>query len=261
MSRRPIVAANWKMNLDREAAVLWSRGLVELVSGHYPAAEILVFPSFPWLVSVAEPLDTIGVARGGQDLHTEEKGAHTGDVSGPQLVSAGCTWALCGHSERRHGHGEADELVGRKALRARACGLRPLICLGETGPEREAERTLEVLGRQLRAAVPAELDTFDLAYEPVWAIGTGATATPEMAQETQAGLRRLLADLRGAETSDATRILYGGSVKPANAAELLRGEDVDGFLVGGASLDPGSFWDIIAVCGESASSSAPPQSR
>ncbi len=185
---------------------------------------------------------------GGQDLHTEDKGAHTGDVSGPQLVDAGCRWVLCGHSERRSDHGESDELVGQKAVAANRHGLYPMICLGETLAERQAGRTFEVLERQLSAALEGRPDPFALAYEPVWAIGTGETATPEIAQEAHNFLREHLADLLGEEVARVKRIVYGGSANPENAGTLIAESDIDGFLVGGASLDPEKFLAIIRSC-------------
>jgi triosephosphate isomerase len=245
-ARRPIVAANWKMHFLRRDAESYCRSLRSGL-GEAPA-DVLVFPSFPLLVTVAQALAGSPVAWGGQDLHPAAQGAHTGDVSGAQLADVGCAWALVGHSERRRDHGESDELVGAKARAAREHGLVPLICVGETLDERHAGKTSEVLSRQLHAALAGSPSDFELAYEPVWAIGSGETATPEIAQEAHAHLRRELARHLGKERSAAVRILYGGSVKPDNAAELIAGEDVDGFLVGGASLDSGKFLAIIGAC-------------
>jgi triosephosphate isomerase len=255
--RRPLVAANWKMNLLQAEAAVWCRSLRSDLAGGSDRAggapQVVVFPSFPLLPVVARELagsDPGDMAMGGQDLHPNDKGAHTGDVSGAQLADAGCTWVLCGHSERRRDHGESDELVGEKAGAALRHGLRPMICLGETRDERRAGRTFEVLERQLRAGLgplahqPA---AFALAYEPVWAIGTGETATPGMAQEVHAFLRRLLGDAGGPGAE--APILYGGSVTPNNAASLIVQPDIDGFLVGGASLDPRNFLTIIRVSG------------
>ncbi|HVF59451.1 MAG TPA: triose-phosphate isomerase [Thermoanaerobaculia bacterium] len=233
--RRPLVAANWKMHLLGGEARAWCQRVREGAIGARAAAA--VFPSFPLLPAVAEELAGSGVEVGGQDLHPEDRGAYTGDVSGLQLADAGCAWALSGHSERRHGHGEGDELVARKVAAAVRNGLKPMLCVGETRDERRAGATEEVLARQLRAALPHLPAAWALAYEPVWAIGTGETATPETAQAAHAFLRGLLED-------DAP-ILYGGSVTPENAAALAAQPDVDGFLVGGASLDPGKFLAII----------------
>jgi len=249
VSRRPLVGGNWKMHLLPEEAVAYCRTFAPRVETL--GAEVVLFPSFPLLPAVASELAGTAAGCGGQDLHADDSGAHTGDVSGAQLAAVGCRWVLCGHSERRHDHGESDELVGRKAAAARRHGLLPLICVGETRAERASGRTHEVVDRQLRTALPEGVDRFALAYEPVWAIGSGETATPETAQGAHAFLRGTLADLRGAEVAAACRILYGGSVKHGNAAELAAGPDLDGFLVGGASLDPEGFLAIIGVYGSS----------
>ncbi len=248
--RRPLVAANWKMHLVRAEARTFCRTLVGELGA--PPAEVVVFPSFPLIDSVVDGLAGMPVAVGGQDLHPRASGAHTGDVSAQQLADAGCTWVLCGHSERRADHAEDDALVAAKAHAARAADLVPLICVGETGEQRKAGKTFAVLERQLAAVLGSEhgeLDRFDLAYEPVWAIGTGETATPEIAQEAHAFIRSELARRLGDERGESIRIAYGGSVKPANAASLGAAPDIDGFLVGGASLDAESFSGIIAACG------------
>jgi triosephosphate isomerase len=259
---RRLVAANWKMHLLRaDTAAFCERLRAELPQAQQGGApRIVVFPSFPLIPPVAEALTGSPVALGGQDLHPEDKGAHTGDVSGAQLADAGCSWALCGHSERRRDHGEPDALVGRKAAAAVRHGLTPMICVGETRDERRGGRTFEVLERQLRAAlggldilgVLEDLDgragsaPFALAYEPVWAIGTGETATPETAQEAHRFLRGLLGELLGGgAAAGGISILYGGSVTPDNAPTLGGQPDIDGFLVGGASLDPEKFLSII----------------
>ncbi len=249
--RTPLVAANWKMNLLRSQASDYCRILRD-GGARLRAVEAIVFPSFPLIPVVVAGLAGSGIAVGGQDLHPEGSGAHTGDVSGPQLADAGCAWVLCGHSERRRDHGESDELVGQKAAAALRAGLAPMICVGETGEERRAGETFRVLERQLAAAlaglaaVPA--DRFALAYEPVWAIGTGATATAEVAQEVHRHLRAALGRELGEARAGALRLLYGGSVTPDNAAGLAAEPDIDGFLVGGASLDPRKFLSIMAVC-------------
>ena len=229
--RTRIVAANWKMNLLRAEAT----ELVRKLEAPPEGTRVVIFPSFPLIHAVAGS----GFEVGGQDLHPEDKGAFTGDVSGAQLKDAGCTWVLCGHSERRQGHGERDDLVARKVAAALRHGLTPMICVGETREERKAGKTFEVLERQVRAAI-VEQD-FALAYEPVWAIGTGETATPEMAQEAHEFIRGLL--------NRDVPILYGGSATPDTAAGLIAQPDVDGFLVGGASLDPGKFLSIIRASG------------
>ncbi len=246
--RRPIAAANWKMNLLRGDAERYCAALREGLAGRR-GAEVVIFPPHPLLALVARGLAGSGVACGGQDLHPQASGAHTGDVSGPLLSDAGCSWVLCGHSERRRDHGESYELVGLKAQAARQHGLMPLICIGETRDQRRAGRTFEVLRWQLAAAVADAPSDFEVAYEPVWAIGTGETATPEIAQEAHGFLRQELVRLVGDGRAAAIRILYGGSVKPDNAATLIAQEDIDGFLVGGASLDSEKFLAIITACG------------
>lgn len=268
--RRPLVGGNWKMHKTAEEARRFCQELVTGLQGSSvaanprdsatastgeggahatPATEVVIFPSHPLLAPVAEALRGAAVALGGQDLHPADEGAHTGDVSGAQLVDAGCAWTLCGHSERRRDHAESDALVAEKAIAARRHGLVPLVCVGELLEQRQAGETFAVLERQLSALLDAAPDRFELAYEPVWAIGTGETATPEQAQEAHAFLRRTLESRLGAAAAEQVRILYGGSVKPDNAAELAAGADVDGFLVGGASLDAASFLAIIGACG------------
>ncbi len=245
--RRPLVGGNWKMHFLRHQARQFCE---RLAAGLDPSpVETVLFPPAPLLPTVAEVLEGSPLAWGGQDLHPEEQGAYTGEVSAPQLADVGCSWVLCGHSERRRDHGESDELVARKASAANRHGLTPLICLGETLEERQAGRTFEVLERQLNGALRPRPDPFAVAYEPVWAIGSGETATPEIAQEAHRFLREGLADLLGEEAAAVKRILYGGSVNPANAADLFALPDVDGFLVGGASLDPEKFLAIIRCCG------------
>jgi triosephosphate isomerase len=216
---------------------------------------VVIFPSFPLIPVVTRELVDSEVEVGGQDLSPEEKGAFTGDVSGPQLTDAGCTWALCGHSERRQYHGETDDLVARKVKAALRHRLTPMICLGETRDERRAGQTFEVLERQLRAVVAGAEDLgdwpFALAYEPVWAIGTGETATPGIAQEAHRFLRLTLGEVLPAGTGggESIPILYGGSATPDNAPGLIAQPDIDGFLVGGASLDPQKFLAIIRGSG------------
>lgn len=244
--RRPLIGGNWKMNLlSRDAEALCQELVVGLPSA--PGVDLVLFPSFPVIPVVAAAVASSPVQVGGQDLHPADHGAHTGDVSGSQLADAGCDWVLCGHSERRSDHQESDELVGDKAAAAGQYGLRPMICVGESAEERTGGSTFSVLERQLTAALRHAPTAYALAYEPVWAIGTGETATPAMAQETHAFLRRLLADLAGAEAASVTRILYGGSANPGNAAELFAQPDIDGFLVGGASLDAGKLLAMLAA--------------
>jgi len=258
-TRTPLAAANWKMHLlARQASALCAALRTGLGESAGPssataaevatACDVAVFPSFPLLPAVAEALAGSRIGLGGQDLHCDDQGAHTGDVSGPQLRDAGCAWVLVGHSERRQNHHESDGIVARKLEAAGRNGLRPILCLGETREERHAGRTFQVLERQLAIAAAAAPDDWVIAYEPVWAIGTGETATPEQAQEAHAFLRGCLAEIASHELAQRMRILYGGSVKPENAAELIAQRDLDGFLVGGASLDAAKFLAIIQAC-------------
>jgi triosephosphate isomerase len=242
--RRPLVAGNWKMHLVRHEADALCRRIRDGLGAAAGAVDVAVFPSFPLLSTVVDALAASGLGVGGQDLHPEPKGAFTGDVSGAQLKDAGASLVLCGHSERRQLHGESDELVARKAAAAARAGLLPLVCVGETGDERRSGSTWAVLERQL---APLALEPgLQLAYEPVWAIGTGETATPAQAQEAHRFLRERLEGRFGA-AAGGVRILYGGSVTPENAGGLAAEPDVDGALVGGASLDSGRFLAIISA--------------
>jgi triosephosphate isomerase len=251
---RKLVAANWKMHLLRADAIAFCSGLLDRLPADAP--QVAIFPSFPLIPVVADQLAGSDLAVGGQDVHPEPQGAHTGDVSGVQLVDAGASWVLCGHSERRRDHAEGDELVGRKVRAAIRAGLTPLLCVGETREERQKGQTFAVLARQLLGAlgppIPAEgpsMPRFALAYEPVWAIGTGEVATPETASEAHLFLRRELARRLGDEAAETISIVYGGSVTPENAPDLATADGVDGFLVGGASLDLDRFLSIISPFG------------
>jgi triosephosphate isomerase len=243
--RRPLVAGNWKMNLVRAEAEALVAALAAGVAAAPPAVDVAVFPSHPLLAPVAAALAGTAIALGAQDLHPKGRGAHTGDVSAAQLLDAGCRWVICGHSERRRDHGETDALVGAKARAALAAGLAPIVCVGETREERHSGRTFEVLARQV-ADLPADPRVV-VAYEPVWAIGTGETATPEVACDAHAYLRERFARSAGEPFARRLRILYGGSVTAASAPELATRPEIDGFLVGGASLDASSFLAILAA--------------
>ncbi len=242
--RRKLVAANWKMNGSRAENARWLHGFRDAL----PACETVVCPPFVYLSQVVEGLAGTAAEAGAQNLSDRTAGAWTGEVTAEMLVDAGAKWVIVGHSERRAAYGEGDDLVGAKAARAFAGGLRPIVCVGETLAQREAGRTQEVVAAQLDAVLahcaPAQLVGGAIAYEPVWAIGTGRTATPEQAQEVHAAIRARLAE-RDAGAAEATRLLYGGSVKPGNAAELFRQSDIDGGLIGGASLVAADF---LAIC-------------
>ena len=242
---RALIAGNWKMNGLGEDAKALAEGLKGLAEGGQPSCDLLVCPPFPYLGLVAQTLAGSRIAVGGQDCHGATSGAHTGDTAAPMLRDVGCTYVIVGHSERRADHGETDAQVRAKAEVALAAGLVPIVCVGETEKERNAEQTLAVIARQVKGSVPAGMEAGRLvvAYEPVWAIGTGRTATPADVAQVHAEIRRLLVGLVG-EGAEKVRILYGGSVKPDNARELLSQANVDGALVGGASLDADSFWAI-----------------
>jgi triosephosphate isomerase len=248
VARTRFVCGNWKMHktaAEARALLAELRGLAEATAGE---VEVAVAPPFTALAAAAEALRGSRIQLAAQDVHWEAQGAFTGEVSAPMLAEAGCRHVIVGHSERRQLFGETDEAVGKKAGAVLAAGMRPIVCVGETLAEREAGRTLEVVGRQVRgglAGIPGSaLAALAVAYEPVWAIGTGKTATAAQAQEVHAAIRALLRELGGA-AADQIRIQYGGSVKPDNAAELMAQPDVDGALVGGASLKAGDFSQIV----------------
>ncbi len=244
--RTPIIAGNWKMHKTIEEAIDELKKLQPLVKD--TTNEVVIYPSF---FAVKPCIDTIqgsNISVGVQNMHFEEEGAYTGEVS-PKMVGEITRHVLIGHSERRQYYNETDETVNNKMKAAIAHGLCPTLCIGETLEQREAEKTLEIIRTQLGSG----LDGFDadkmkdvvIAYEPIWAIGTGKTATKETAQEVHANIRMLLKELFGEETAEKTRILYGGSVKPANIVELMSMDDIDGGLIGGASLKADVFSDIV----------------
>ncbi len=244
--RRAVIAGNWKMYKTTAEAAALARALRESATS---GPEVVLAPPFTALAAVAEALRGSGVALAAQNMHAEKEGAFTGEISPAMLRDVGCTHVLLGHSERRQLFGETDEGVGRKAVAALAHGLTPILCLGETLSERESSRTMEVVERQLeralRALSPDQAATVLVAYEPVWAIGTGRNATPQQAQEVHAFMRRRVSASHGEAVAAALRILYGGSVKPDNVGALMAQADVDGALVGGASLQPQSFLEIV----------------
>ena len=247
--RTPFVAANWKMHKTVQDAVDYATAFTTLVPDT-ETVEIALAPPFTAVRALRDALGRATIHVAGQDLYWEPQGAFTGQVSAGMLVEAGASHVIIGHSERRHLFGETDEEVARKVRAALEAGLVPILCVGETLEERDAEQTLPVLERQLDRAThdlsTAQTAGVVLAYEPVWAIGTGRNATPDQAQEAHAHLRARLGDRFGAEVAGACRIIYGGSVKPANVSALTAQPDVDGSLVGGAGLDPDSFAQIVA---------------
>ncbi len=245
--RTPFIAGNWKMHKTVGEAVSLAEALAPRVDG-LAGVEVAVAPPFTALAATGKALAGSAVRLAAQTMHEAAQGAYTGEVSTAMLRDVGCTYVILGHSERRQLFGETDQGVGRKARAALAAGLAPIVCVGETLAEREAGETLAVVERQTRAAVtglPADAwGTVVLAYEPVWAIGTGRVATTAQAQEVHAHLRAVLTAVGGEAAAGATRILYGGSVKPDNVRDLMAQPDVDGALVGGASLDAETFASI-----------------
>ncbi|MCL6580267.1 MAG: triose-phosphate isomerase [Firmicutes bacterium] len=252
--RRPLVAGNWKMNGLRGEAVALVKGLLAaLGAGDLERVEVVVCPPFTVLGEVARALEGTGIGLGAQNVHWADRGAFTGEVSGPMLVELGCSYVIVGHSERRQFFGETDETAGRRLGAALRHGLTPILCVGETWEERETGRTQAVVERQLRTALEVALREEPgvpaVAYEPVWAIGSGRPASGADAQEVAAFIRSVLADVLGPERAAAARVLYGGSVKADNVADFTGQPDVDGALVGGASLSAEGFAALVRqVC-------------
>jgi triosephosphate isomerase len=245
--RRPLVAGNWKMNGLRSSVAEFEK-IAKNCRELLPQIDLMVCPPATLLCRLAQAGRGSGVLVGAQDCHPDRSGAHTGDLSAEMLADAGAVAVIVGHSERRVDHDETDTMVQAKALAARRAGLTTIVCVGETRAQREAGETLDVLKRQLDGSLPAggQGESLVIAYEPVWAIGTGLTPTRADIAEAHRFVRERLAGRYGTD-GDAVRILYGGSVKPANAAELLRVDDVDGALVGGASLKAEEFLAIARV--------------
>ena len=246
--RTPLIAGNWKMYKTNTEAVETAGRLVELVADTADV-EIMIAPVFTALDPVSKVLAGSRVGLGAQNLYWENEGAYTGEISAAMLVSAGCRYVIIGHSERRQYFGETDKTVNKKVSAAIAANLIPVFCIGETESERESGNTFSVLDKQvkngLKEKVIDDLGSLVIAYEPVWAIGTGKTATSDQAQEAHKYIRSLIAEVFGPDLAGSVRILYGGSVKPANVAELMAMPDIDGALVGGASLDADSFSQIV----------------
>ena len=246
--RTPLVAGNWKMFKTVAEAVAFAKEFKALVKD-VQGVDIVLAPAFTAVHAVAEAVRATNVAVAAQDVYWEKEGAFTGEVSAAMVREAGAEYVIVGHSERRRLFADTDVAVNRKLRAALGADLTPIMCIGETLEEREANATLTVLDRQLKDGLdglaPAQVADLVIAYEPVWAIGTGRNATAAQAQDAHAHVRGRLRQWFGAETAEKTRILYGGSVKPDNIAELLREADVDGALVGGASLDVKSFGEIV----------------
>jgi triosephosphate isomerase len=244
--RTPLIAGNWKMNGTSRDGLDRARALVDLAGGGTDGFELLICPPVTLLGLIGDILAGSAIALGAQDCHMEESGAHTGDISAAMLKDIGCAYVIVGHSERRANHGETDAIVRAKADAALRAGLIAIVCVGETEAERDAGRAGDVVSAQLAGSIPDDADAGNLvvAYEPVWAIGTGRTPTTADVADMHGTIRRDIAERFGADTAAAMRVLYGGSVKPDNAAELIGLDDVDGGLVGGASLVAEDFWAI-----------------
>ena len=248
MPRKKLIAADWKMYKTPDQAQAFFRDFLPMVAGH-TRDEIAVCPPFVDIAAAVAAGKGSNVAIGAQDMFWEKEGAYTGEISAAMLTAAGCTHVIIGHSERRQFFGETDDTVNKKLKAALAAGLTPIVCVGELLQEREAGLTADVLGRQtmnaFRGIGAVEGAPITVAYEPVWAIGTGKTATPQMAADAHRLIRAHAAEAFGDVAADAMRILYGGSVKPENAGALMSDHEIDGALVGGASLDPRSFTAIV----------------
>jgi len=250
--RKPMIAGNWKMNTTAGEAESLVNGLCGLVRG-VSDVDIVVAPPFVYLQEVSGLISETPVALCAQDMFWEQSGAWTGEVSAAMLKDVGCSYVIIGHSERRQFFSETDENVNKKVLSALCAGLRPIVCVGETLAQREEGVTLQFVGSQVREALDEveqeRAGEITIAYEPLWAIGTGVTASPEEAEEVHAAIRQVLGELFAAETAEQMRIIYGGSVKPGNVDELMSRPNIDGALVGGASLNAESFARIVRFKG------------
>ena len=254
MSRTPLIAGNWKMNLNHlEAIALVQKVAFSLPEKYLEKVDVAFIPPFTDIrgVQIVIEGDKLGFAYGAQDVSVHESGAYTGEISASMLAKLGCTYVVVGHSERRDYHAETDELVAAKAAAAHRHGLTPIVCVGEKLEVREAGDHVDFVVNQLKGSLEgltaAQLASTVIAYEPVWAIGTGKTASAADAQEVCAAIRSALAELADAETAESMRVLYGGSVNASNVGELLEQSDVDGGLVGGASLKPDEFAQLCAI--------------
>ena len=247
--RKPMMAANWKLNKTVREAEDYVAKLLPRVADHTDEVDVAVFAPFTSLPTVGRMTEESAVIAGAQNVYFEDSGAYTGEVSAPLIKDVGAGAVIVGHSERREIFGETDETVARKAARALGAGLMPVVCVGETKEERDAGGMWDKVSGQVRAVMEAldspAGDAVVFAYEPIWAIGTGETASPEDAQEAIGQIRGLLGELGGEEFAGSVRILYGGSIKPGNAADIMAQGDVDGGLVGGASLEVDSFAELV----------------
>lgn len=246
--RKPFIAGNWKMNMDSSSSVALAAGLAKELED-VDTVDVAVCPPSVYLQSVAAALSASNIAVGAQNVYFEGNGAFTGELSCEMLKDAGCTYVIIGHSERRHILGETDELINKKIAAAINSGLLPIFCVGELLEERKAEKTSEVVADQVKKGLAGldeeRVQAVTIAYEPVWAIGTGLTATPDQAQQVHGMIRGLVAELYNEDIAQKIRIQYGGSAKPNNTAELMSQPDVDGLLVGGASLKVEDFSAMV----------------
>jgi len=248
MARKYFIAGNWKMNKTAKQAAELAKGLVASV-GAVDKVDVAICPTFTSLAAAGKEIAGSKIKLGAQNVYFEASGAFTGEISTEMLLEAGCTYVILGHSERREYFKESDEFINKKVCASINAGLKPILCVGETLAEREGNVTMDVVSRQtllgLEGVCEVGIKSVVIAYEPVWAIGTGKTATPAMAQEVHAGIRAILAKKYGGEIASGVQILYGGSMKPDNAAELLAETDIDGGLIGGAALKVDSFAALI----------------
>ena len=247
-NRKPLISGNWKMFKTCSEATEAASQLAKLVGG-VSDREVMIAPTYTSLALVSAAVKDSIVSVGAQNLFWEDEGPYTGEISADMVTSAGCEYVIIGHSERRQYFNETDENVNKRIKAAIKGNLKPVLCIGETWEEREAEKTFSVLDKQVKKGLEefslSDLGSLVIAYEPVWAIGTGKTATTDQAQDVHKFLRSLIKEMYGEELAESMRILYGGSVKPANIAELMSMPDIDGALVGGASLDPETFSKIV----------------
>ena len=248
MARRYFIAGNWKMNKTSSEAAALAKGVVEAV-GNVSNVDIAICPTFTSLESAEKAIEGSNVKLGAQNMYFEQSGAYTGEISAAMLRELHCAYVILGHSERRQYFKECDCLINKKVKAAVASSLKPILCVGETLEERESGKTIEVVSKQTKGGLEGlssdEALKVVVAYEPVWAIGTGKTATPAMAQEVHAEIRKVLAEMFGANVAEKIQILYGGSMKPENADELLAQKDIDGGLIGGAALKADSFAALV----------------
>ena len=258
-ARQPLVGGNWKMNTSQEEAIELARAVICALDAEWAQrCDVCLFPPFTWLSQVGREAADSPVLVGGQDVCDKTSGAYTGQVSASMLLDAGCTMTLVGHSERRHGLGESDSLLNAKVRQAIAEGLQVMLCVGEQLAEREAGQSEEVVAQQVAAGLEGvlkeDLSRISLAYEPVWAIGTGRNASPDDAQTMHQRIRADLEKQYDAPSASGMRIVYGGSVKPSNADDIFAQPDVDGGLIGGASLDAEAFLEIVQAAASSSAS-------